>query len=197
MFSLWSRSDHFAELVGRVLLILFYRLNGLFLFGRWDVLIPLNAIIRRSQYITFRGAFSARRGLWLEAVCSYAGNSYCPSIEIGSNVNVGINVHIAAISSVTIGDNTLLGSRVLITDHSHGPSTPNELYGLRDIPPIKRKLHTKGEITIGKNVWIGDGAIVTAGVVIGDGAIIGGNSVVTSSVPPYSVYAGCPARSIY
>lgn len=49
---------------------------------------------------------------------------------------------------------------------------------------------------IGSDVWIGVGAIIRAGVRVGDGAVIGAGSVVTKDVPPYSIFAGAPAKEI-
>ena len=54
------------------------------------------------------------------------------------------------------------------------------------------QLHTY----IGRDVWIGYGAIITRGVTIGEGAIVGAGSVVTKDVPPYEVWAGVPAQKI-
>jgi len=50
--------------------------------------------------------------------------------------------------------------------------------------------------TIGNDVWLGHGAIITAGVTIGDGAVIGANAVVTKDVPPYAIMGGVPAKLI-
>jgi len=55
---------------------------------------------------------------------------------------------------------------------------------------------TKGNVTIGSDVWIGAEAIVLSGVTIGNGAVIGARSVVTKDVPPYAIIAGNPARVI-
>lgn len=63
-------------------------------------------------------------------------------------------------------------------------------------PPILRPLTSKGKVTIGRNVWIGDKATILPGITIGDGAIIGANAVVTHDVPPLSVAVGNPARII-
>lgn len=51
-------------------------------------------------------------------------------------------------------------------------------------------------ITIGNDVWIGDGVRIKQGITIGDGAIIAVNSLVTKDVAPYSIVGGVPARLI-
>lgn len=139
--------------------------------------------------------FNAGDALWLEAVTQYAGQQLTPQLVIGNNVSASDNVHIACTHSVTIGSGTLLGSRVIITDHAHGiyhgaqQSSP-------DVPPTQRPLSQDGVVIIGENVWIGDGVAVLAGARIGDGAIIGANSVVTGDVPPRTIAVGAPARPI-
>jgi len=50
--------------------------------------------------------------------------------------------------------------------------------------------------TIGHDVWIGNGAMLMAGVKVGNGAVIGSNAVVTHDVAPYEIVAGVPARHI-
>jgi len=61
---------------------------------------------------------------------------------------------------------------------------------------VARDAHerTKGDVTIGNDVWVGREATILSGVTIGDGAVIGAKSLVTSDVPPYSVVVGNPAR---
>ena len=67
-----------------------------------------------------------------------------------------------------------------------------------DVDPLSRleKHNYVNDITIGKNVWLGGGVIILAGVDIGDNAVIGAGSVVTKNVDKKSLYAGNPARKI-
>lgn len=58
------------------------------------------------------------------------------------------------------------------------------------------QVRTKGDVTIGNDVWIGDGAVVMSGVTIGDGAVVAARAVVTKDVPPYAIVAGVPARPV-
>ncbi|MBB2487071.1 Vat family streptogramin A O-acetyltransferase [Mitsuaria sp. WAJ17] len=60
--------------------------------------------------------------------------------------------------------------------------------------PQPGELPYKGDTVIGHDVWIGYDALIMPGVRIGNGAIIPARSVVTSDVPPYTVYGGNPAR---
>ncbi|EAY27719.1 CatB-related O-acetyltransferase [Microscilla marina] len=55
---------------------------------------------------------------------------------------------------------------------------------------------SKGNISIGNDVWLGYKATIMAGVTIGDGAIVGSHAVVTKDVPPYAIVGGNPAKEI-
>ena len=53
-----------------------------------------------------------------------------------------------------------------------------------------------GEITIGKNCWLGAGCTILKDVHIGNNVVVAAGSVVTKDVPNGSVVAGIPARKI-
>ncbi len=114
------------------------------------------------------------------------------NIIIGNGVLIGESCHISSIKYVEISDDVLLGRRVLISDNSHGNTSKEQLI----VPPLDRKLYSKGGVKIGKKVWLGDNVIVLPGVEIGEGCVIGASSIVTKSIPPYSVCVGNPAKII-
>lgn len=53
---------------------------------------------------------------------------------------------------------------------------------------------TKGNVTIGHDVWIGYRTMILSGVTIGNGAVIGAGAVVAGDIPPYAIAVGNPAR---
>lgn len=138
--------------------------------------------------------FVALEGLWLHAVTQYYDHQFSPRIVIGDRVRVSQWVHIAATHYVEIGDDVLIGSKVVITDHNHGQ------YSLQhtspDVPPSLRPLDCDRSVTIGANVWLGDNVAIAPGASVGKGSIVGANSVVVGEIPPFSLAAGIPARVI-
>ena len=64
--------------------------------------------------------------------------------------------------------------------------------GTKIVGPIE----CSATLKIGKNCWIGAGAIILPGVTIGNGVIVGAGAIVTNDVPDYAVVGGNPARVI-
>jgi acetyltransferase-like isoleucine patch superfamily enzyme len=154
-----------------------------------------SARLRGLNRIRVGRQFRAGKALWLEAVVTHNGRHYEPQIEIGNYVALSDNVHIAATSKITIGDNVLIGSRILITDHAHGSYTGENQTG-PEFVPNDRPLTQDGTVIIGNKVWIGDGAIILPGAKISDGAVIGANAVVAGDVPAGAMVGGVPAKII-
>ena len=104
------------------------------------------------------------------------------NVKIGKHVTIMNNVLFMAAGGIEIGDNSMLAAYSKIISNDHDPY---------DLPTI-----TCLPVKIGKNVWIGAGAIILKGVTIGDHAIVGGGSIVNKDVPPYAVVVGSPAKIV-
>lgn len=122
----------------------------------------------------------------------YQDQIFNPQIIIGNNCTIGEYCQITATHLIQIGDGILTGRYVYIGDNAHGGLSNEE----STIPPVKRKLVSKGGVCIGKNVWIGDRVSILGGVTIGDNVIIGAGAVVTHNIPSNSLVAGMPAKVI-
>ena len=161
-------------------------------FKRFEGSIIFPSQILGHQYIQIGKNTCILRGIILTAWDKYESQKFTPAIEIGDNCNIGEFCHISACQLIKIGNNLLTGRYVYISDNSHGNCSLEEA----NIHPSKRKLHIKGPVIIGNNVWIDERVCILSGVTIGDGAIIAANSVVTHDVPPLTVVGGIPAKII-
>ena len=110
-------------------------------------------------------------------------------LTIGNNVGIS-GSSICATTSVTIGDNVLVGSGCLITDTDAHP------VNYLDRRENKPNATLSKPIVIGNDVFIGARSIILKGVTIGDRAVIGAGSVVTQGVPSDCIVAGNPARVV-
>jgi maltose O-acetyltransferase len=112
--------------------------------------------------------------------CDYGFN-----ISLGAGVFLNFNCVILDVVAVTIGDQTQIGPGVQILTADHPRDPAQRAAGLEFGRPI----------SIGRNVWIGGGALLLPGVTIGDDAVIGAGSVVTRDVPARAIAVGNPARA--
>ncbi len=114
----------------------------------------------------------------------------CPGdarIRIGGGTFLNLNVQVAALELVEIGEHCMFANGCFITDGSHRFDDP-------DRPVPWQGFSSKGPTRIGANVWCGANVVVTSGVTIGERCVVGANSVVTTDLPPFSIAAGAPAR---
>ena len=115
-------------------------------------------------------------------------------LQVGNNVSIGQRSVVEV--DGTLGDFCLIGRGVQIvgrldhaTDEVGVPMAFSTWVG--DRPKMQLD-----EVRIGRDVWIGGGAIVLGGISIGEGAIVGAGAVVTADIPAYGVAVGNPARVI-
>ena len=127
----------------------------------------------------------------------YSSNSYINDLRkngtiIGKNCYFynpkSIYIDLMSLKFINIGNNVQLteGVKILAHDYSYSVlvNKYNEIYR-----PQRRTI-------IGNNVFIRMNTIILMGTTIGDNVIIGAGSVVTGNIESNSVYAGNPARKI-
>lgn len=107
-------------------------------------------------------------------------------VFMGNNVYANYNLTLVDDGNIYIGDNVMFAPNVVVATAGH---------------PIIPELRMKGlqfnkDVHIGKNVWVGAGAILMPGVKIGDNTVIGAGSVVTKDIPGNVVAVGNPCRVI-
>ena len=161
------------------------------LFYRNARIVRMPAYVRGARHMRWGANFTTGVGLRLDAF----PDSDIVAITIGNDVQVNDYVHIAAIQDVSIGDHSLIASKVFISDHNHGQYAEPDPGSHPDVPPAQRPLVSK-PVRIGARVWIGEHVCIMPGVSIGDGAIIGAGAIVTTDIPANTIAVGSPARVV-
>lgn len=105
-------------------------------------------------------------------------------VHFGKNVYANFGLTMVDDTHIYVGDYTLFAPNVVVATAGH-PIDPE----LR-----ARGLQYNAAVHIGKNCWIGAGALIMPGVTIGDNTVIGAGSVVTKDIPAGVVAVGNPCR---
>lgn len=105
-------------------------------------------------------------------------------VHFGKNVYANFNLTLVDDTHIYVGDYTMIGPNVTIATAGH---------------PILPELREKGyqfnmPVHIGKNCWIGAGAVILPGITIGDNVVVGAGSVVTKDLPSNVVAVGNPCK---
>jgi len=116
-------------------------------------------------------------------------NFHCDNgknIHVGKHFIANFNVTILDIREVRIGDHCMIGPGTLITTVGH------------PLSPMKRRNHAgiAQPVKIGDDVWIGGNCTILPGVTIGNNVVIAAGAVVTKDVPDNCVVGGVPAHVI-
>ncbi len=105
-------------------------------------------------------------------------------VHLGEGVYLNFGVTMVDDTHIYVGDHTMFGPQVVVATAGH---------------PILPELRQQGyqynaPVRIGKNCWIGAGALIMPGVTIGDNVVIGAGSVVTKDIPSNTVAVGNPCK---
>ena len=105
-------------------------------------------------------------------------------VHFGKDVYANFNLTLVDDTHIYVGDCTMFAPNVTVATAGH-PILPS----LRE-----KACQFNMPVHIGKNCWIGAGALIMPGVSIGDNTVIGAGSVVTKDIPPNVVAVGNPCR---
>ena len=105
-------------------------------------------------------------------------------VHFGKNVYANFNLTLVDDTHIYVGDYTMFGPNVTVATAGHPI-----------LPELRQMVYQYNmPVHIGKNCWIGAGAIIVPGVTIGDNVVIGAGSVVTKDIPNNVVAVGNPCR---
>lgn len=109
-------------------------------------------------------------------------------VHIGKKSSLNAGVIIDGYGQVNIGEGVRIAAYTCINTADHAFDSLDTR--------IMEQGYITGEVIIEDDVWIGAGTKINKAVSIGQGSVIGSGSVVTKSIPPYSVAAGVPCKII-
>lgn len=105
-------------------------------------------------------------------------------VHFGKNIYANFNLTLVDDTHIYVGDYTMFGPNVTVATAGH---------------PILPELRRQGyqynaPVHIGENCWVGAGVLIMPGITIGDNVVIGAGSVVTKDIPSNVVAVGVPCK---
>ncbi|MCX8022639.1 MAG: acyltransferase [Syntrophorhabdaceae bacterium] len=155
-------------------------------FGRRSVIMPPLRISGEKRIGIGNGVFIGPDS-WL--LVMDGGHKDNVAIHIGDGVSAVGSLILSAVKSVTLEEDVLFAKNVYVSDHMHR-------YRETGIPVLSQGFDKIEPVLIKRGAWIGQNVVICPGVTIGEGSVIGANSVVTESVPDFSLAVGAPARVV-
>ena len=106
------------------------------------------------------------------------------NVHFGKCIYANFNLTLVDDTHIYIGDFTMFGPNVTVATAGHPI-----------LPELREQVYQYNfPVHIGRNCWIGAGAVIVPGVSIGDNTVIGAGSVVTKDIPSDVVAVGNPCR---
>lgn len=133
------------------------------------------------------------KNLWITAPFYV---DYGNHIYFGDNCEVNMNCTFLDANKIIIGDNALIAPNVQIYTAFHPVNARDRFGDMKEDGSFAFCKTRTAPVVIGKNVWIGGGAIIMPGVTIGDNVVIGAGSVVTKDIPDNRIAYGNPCRAM-
>lgn len=121
---------------------------------------------------------------------------YGNNIYFGNNCEVNMNCTFLDDNKIVIGDNALIAPNVQIYTAFHPTNSKDRFGELNEDGSFEFCKTQTAPVYIGNSVWIGGDAIIMPGVTIGDNVVIGAGSVVTKDIPSNKIAYGNPCRVI-
>ncbi|MBO5555774.1 MAG: sugar O-acetyltransferase [Oscillospiraceae bacterium] len=112
--------------------------------------------------------------------CNWGGRH----VHFGNHIYANFGLTLVDDTHIYVGDDTMFGPHVTVATAGHPILPELRQQGLQYNAPVR----------IGKNCWIGAGALLMPGVTIGDNVVVGAGSVVTRDIPSGVVAVGNPCR---
>jgi maltose O-acetyltransferase len=142
-----------------------------------------------SELLGYKG-----QNIWIESpfYCDYGEN-----IFIGDNTFININCIFLDDNTITIGRNGLIAPYVQIYTASHPLKAEERILGDETVETNRAKYLTNSyPVIIGNNAWIGGNTVIMPGVTIGNNVVVGAGSVVTKDLPDDVLAYGNPCKVI-
>ncbi|MFE0562556.1 acyltransferase [Priestia megaterium] len=162
--------------------------SGLRLHGCPIIFNKRGATINIGKNVTIKSSFLSNLvGLYSRTILITRTSE--AKIEIEDNVGIS-GATIYARSSITIGENTMVGGNTKILDNDFHPIEVEDRN-----TDVKEKIGTR-PVVIGKNCFIGCNVLILKGTELGDGCVVGAGAVVSGKFPSNSIIVGNPGKVI-
>lgn len=155
---------------------------------RWNPVSGARELRARSSFLSIRSAT-------VHPTARVARGSILTSrTTIGPYTRINGPCTVRDLGEFAIGNWNAIGSLLHVVTANHPMSFANVVLKLDGHLGLPRPADTRGGTSIGNACWIGDRVTLLAGSRVGNGAVVGAGAVVTTSIPPFSVALGVPAR---
>lgn len=105
-------------------------------------------------------------------------------VHFGKDVYANFNLTLVDDTHIYVGDNTMLGPSVVIATAGHPLLPELRIQGYQYNSPVH----------IGINCWVGAGVVIVPGITIGNNVVVGAGSIVTKDIPDNVIAVGNPCK---